>query len=198
MGDGVEEVVVAGVQHGVHHAAGDAKHGRTAVLDLDVEGAVAGLGVLDLAGVATGDEGRGAVVPAREVLGAAGVLAGRHGIGLGEEAEERDLGQAEGRDVGEGGEAHAVVQDGAEGDFPGEVEGAGEGDAKFLEHHPDEGGHGDAAVLDLHGTAPGEALRVLHEAEGIEEIKRTGVDTEAVGRAGCGAERTGRKVSAER
>ncbi|KAL7553751.1 hypothetical protein ACHAWF_017077, partial [Thalassiosira exigua] len=128
--DGVEEVVVARVEHGVHHAARDAQHGAATVLDLDVERAVAGVGVLDLAGVAPGDEGRGSVVPGGEVLGTSGVLPGGHGDRLGEEAEEGDLGEAEGGHVAEGGEAHAVVQHGAEGDLSGEVEGSGEGDAE--------------------------------------------------------------------
>ena len=89
--DGVEEVVVARVEHRVHHAAGDSKHGPAAVLDLNVEGAVTRVDVLDLSGVASGDEGRGAVVSGREVLGSSGVLAGGHGDSLGEEAEEKDL-----------------------------------------------------------------------------------------------------------
>ena len=92
MGDGVEEVVVARVEHGVDHAPGHAEHGATAVLDLNVEGAVAGLGVLDLAGVASGDERRGAVVATGEVLGSSGVLAGGHGNDLGKAAEEKDPG----------------------------------------------------------------------------------------------------------
>ena len=91
MGDGVEEVVVARVEHGVAHAAEDSKHGTTAVLDLNVEGTVTGIDVLDLSGVSSGDERRGAVVASRKVLGSSGVLAGGHGDGLGEEAEEGDL-----------------------------------------------------------------------------------------------------------
>merc|ERR1719232_1207668 len=91
VGDGVEEVVVAGVQHGVDHAPGDAQHGRAAVLDLNIEGAVAGLGVLDLAGVASGDERGGAVEAGGEVLGSAGVLGGGHGHGLRQATEEEDL-----------------------------------------------------------------------------------------------------------
>ena len=91
MGDGVEEVVVARVEHGVAHAAEDSKHGTTAVLDLNVEGTVTGIDVLDLSGVASRDERRGAVVASRKVLGSSGVLAGGHGDSLGEEAEESDL-----------------------------------------------------------------------------------------------------------
>merc|ERR1719464_176233 len=181
VGDGVEEVVVAGVEHGVDHAAGDSEHSGAAVLDLDVEGAVALLWILDLARVAAGDERRGAIIAAREVLGAAGVLAGRHSHDLGEAAEERDLGQPKGGNVGEGGKAHAVVQNGAERDVPGKVKRSGEGDAELLDHHADEGGHGNAAVLDLYGAAAGEALGVLHEAKRIEEVERTRVDAQAVG-----------------
>ena len=183
VGDGVEEVVVARVEHGVHHASSDTKHGTTAVLDLNVEGAVTSLGVLDLSRVASRDERRRAVVAAGEILGAASVLAGRHGHGLGNAAEEENLGQSEAGDVGEGGEAHAVVQDGAEGNVSGKVEGAGEGDAEFLDHHANEGSHGDATVLDLDGAAAGEALGVFHKAKGIEEVERTRIDTQTVGGA---------------
>ena len=91
VGDGVEEVVVARVEHGVAHAAEDSKHGTTAVLDLNVEGTVTGIDVLDLSRVASRDEWRGTVVASRKVLGSSGVLAGGHGNSLGKEAEESDL-----------------------------------------------------------------------------------------------------------
>ena len=39
-------------------------------------------------------------------------------------------------------------------------------------------------MLDLDGTTAGERVGVLDEAEGIEKIERSGVDTEAVGGAG--------------
>ena len=185
MGDRVEEVVVARVQAGVHHAPENSEHGGTSVLDLDVEGAVTGLGVFDLAGVSSGDEGRASVVSSGKVLGSTGVLSGGHGDGLGKESEEEDLDQSKGGDLGEGGETHAIVKDGGEGDFSGKVHRSWEGDAEFLDHHADEGSHGDAAVLDLDGAAASEAVGVLHEAEGVEEVERTGIDTEAVGGAGC-------------
>ena len=86
--DGVEEVVIARVEHGVHHAAGDSKHGSTAILDLNIEGTVTGVDVLDLSGVASRDEG---VVAGRKVLGSSGVLAGGHGDSLGKKAKEKDL-----------------------------------------------------------------------------------------------------------
>ena len=57
--DGVEEVVVAAVEHGVDHAPQHAEHGAAAVLDLDVERAVAGPDVLDLVEVAARNEGWG-------------------------------------------------------------------------------------------------------------------------------------------
>ena len=91
VGDGVEEVVVARVEHRVAHAAEDSKHGSTAVLDLNIEGTVTGIDVLDLSRVASRDERRGAVVASRKVLGSSGVLAGGHGNSLGKEAEESDL-----------------------------------------------------------------------------------------------------------
>jgi len=102
---------------------------------------------------------------AREVLGAAGVLRGGHGDRLGDAAEEEDLRQAEGRHVGERGEAHAVLEDVRELHRAVERERAGEGDAELLHHHAEERHHGDAAVLDLDRAAAGEALLVLpHEA----------------------------------
>ena len=184
VGDGVEEVVVARVKHGVNHAPSNSKHGATSVLDLDVEGAVTVIGVLDLAGVTSGDEGRAAVVPSGKVLGTSGVLSSRHGDGLGESTKEEDLGESEGGDVGEGGETHAVIQDGAERNISGEVEGSREGDSELLDHHADEGGHGDTSVLDLDGATTGEAIGILHQAKRIEEVQWTGIDAEAIGGAG--------------
>ena len=183
VGDGVEVVVVAAVEHGVNHAAGDTKHGTTSVLDLAVEGAVTLLNILDLGGegVSSGDGTRGSIVSTGEVLGASGVLAGGHGDGLGEEAEDGDLGKAEGGDVAEGGETGS---DGVEGDGSVKVDGTGEGDVKLLDHHADEGNHGDTAVLDLNGTTTGEGVGVLHESKGIEEVEGSGVDSEAIGGAG--------------
>ena len=93
VGDGVEVVVVAAVEHGVNHAAGDTKHGTTSVLDLAVEGAVTLLNILDLGGegVSSGDGTRGSIVSTGEVLGASGVLTGGHGDDLSGKSEDEDL-----------------------------------------------------------------------------------------------------------
>ena len=163
VGDGVEEVVVARVEHRVAHAAEDSKHGSTAVLDLNIEGTVTGINILDLSGVASRDERRGAVVASGEVLGSSGVLAGGHGDSLGKGAEESDLyggrpvrlmnreeevrrgtsthlGKSEGRNLGKSRETHAIIKDGRERNISGQVEGSREGDAELLDHHTDEGG----------------------------------------------------------
>ena len=186
MGDGVEEVVVARVEHGVAHASEDTKHGTTAVLDLDVEGAVTGLGVGDLGGerVSSGDGSGRSVVAARKVLGSSGVLVGRHGNSLGEGTEEGDLDETESGDGAQGSETHTVSEDTIEGVVSGEVEGSREGDAELLDHHTDEGRHGDTSVLDLDGTTTGEALGIVKETKGVEEVERTGVDTKTVGGTG--------------
>ena len=68
---------------------------------------------------------------------------------------KEDLGRPNGH-VGER-EAHAVLEDVRELDRAVEGHGAGEGDAELLDHHAEEGHHGDAAVLDLDGAAAGEA-----------------------------------------
>mmetsp|Transcript_14800 Transcript_14800/g.33402 ORF Transcript_14800/g.33402 Transcript_14800/m.33402 type:complete len:240 (-) Transcript_14800:308-1027(-) len=183
VGDGVEEVVVARVEHRVAHAAEDSKHGSTAVLDLNIEGTVTGINVLDLSRVASRDERRGAVVTSRKVLGSSGVLAGGHGNSLGKEAEESDLGKSKGRNLGKSRETHAIIKDGRERNISGQVEGSREGDAELLDHHTDEGGHGNTSVLDLNGTTAGERVGVLNKTEGIEKIERSGVDTKTVGRA---------------
>merc|ERR1712137_589268 len=112
MGDGVEEVVVARVKHGVNHASGDTKHGSTSVLDLNIEGTVTGFGVLDLARVSTGDGSCGSVVSGRKVLGSSGVLSSGHGNSLGDSSEKKDLGQTKSGHVGKSGETHTIVQDG--------------------------------------------------------------------------------------
>ena len=176
--DRVEEVVVARVDARVAHGAERAEHGRAAVLELARERARARGGVRDLLRerVAAGDGARRAVVAAREVLRAARVLRRRHGDGLGDAAEEEDLGEAERGHVRERREAHAVLEDVRELDRAVEGHGAGEGDAELLDHHAEERHHGDAAVLDLDGAAAGEALRVLeHEARGGD---RPGVDAD--------------------
>ena len=82
----------------------------------------------------------------------------------GTRVEESIIARA-GLNVGEGGEAHAVLEDVRE--LHGAVKGerAGERDAELLHHHAEERHHGDAAVLDLDRAAAGEALLVLpHEA----------------------------------
>ena len=43
-------------------------------------------------------------------------------------------------------------------------------------------------MLDLDGATTGEAVRVLHEAEGVPEVKRTGVNTKAIGGASVAVE----------
>merc|ERR1719460_3210043 len=78
-------------------------------------------------------------------------------------------GEAEDGDVGDGREAHAVLEDVRELHRAVEVDGAREGDAELLDDHADEGHHGDAAVLDLDGAAAREALLVLPErARGLD------------------------------
>mmetsp|Transcript_9033 Transcript_9033/g.22392 ORF Transcript_9033/g.22392 Transcript_9033/m.22392 type:complete len:229 (-) Transcript_9033:73-759(-) len=180
VGDRVEEVVVAGVQAGVHHAAGDTKHGGTSVLDLNIEGTVAGLRVFDLARVSSGDGSGGSVVTSRKVLGSSGVLSGRHGDGLGNSSEKNDLEKSEGRDGRKGRESHTVVKDGGERNFSLKVEGSREGDTKFLDHHTDEGSHGDTSVLDFDGTTTGEGVGVLSKSKRIEQVQRTRVDSKTV------------------
>ena len=100
--------------------------------------------------------------------------------------------RAEHGDVRDGGEAHAVLEDVRELHRAVEVDGAGEGHAELLDDHADEGHHGDAAVLDLDGTAAREALLVL--PEGARRLDRARVDAD-VGRrvdsrAGRGAAAT--------
>ena len=184
VGDRVEEVVVARVQAGVHHAAGDTKHGGTSVLDLDVEGTVTGLRVFDLARVSSRDGSGGSVVTSRKILGSSGVLSGRHGDGLGNSSEKKDLDKSEGRDGGKGRESHSVVKDGGERNFSLKVKGSREGDAKFLDHHTDEGSHGDTSVLDFDGTTTGEGVGILSKSKRIEKVKRTRVDSKTIRGAG--------------
>ena len=131
VGDGVEEVVVAGIEHGVDHGTGHAEHGGTAILNLYVELASALLGVGDLGvpRVASRNYVLFSVVARGEVLWATGVLGGRHRDELRNAAEECDLGQAERRHVGERGEAHAVLEHAAERHLAREVQAPGEGDA---------------------------------------------------------------------
>jgi len=180
VGDGVEEVVVARVQTGVHHAAGDTKHGGTSVLDLDIEGAITGFRVFDLAWVSSGDGSRGSVVTSRKILGSTGVLSGRHGDSLGDSSEKKDLGQTKSRDGREGRESHSVVQDGRERNISVEVKGSREGDSEFLDHHTDEGGHADTSVLDFDGTTTGEGVGILSKSKRIEKVKRTRVDSKTI------------------
>ena len=184
VGDGVEEVVVAGVQAGVHHAAGDTKHGGTSVLDLNIEGTVTGLRVFDLARVSSGDGSGGSVVTSRKVLGSSGVFGSRHGDKLSKSSEKGDLDKSEGRDGGKGRDSHTVVHDGGERNFSLKVKGSREGNSEFLDQHTDEGNHGDTSVLDFDGTTTGEGVGVLHESKGIEEVEGSGVDSEAIGGAG--------------
>merc|ERR1719201_3212821 len=168
VGDRVEEVVVARVHARVAHGAERAEHGGAAVLELARERAVAGRDVLDLRRerVAARDRARRAVVAAREILGAARVLAGRHGGRLGDEAERDDLEEAEARDVLERREAHAVLEDVRELDRAVERDRARERDAELLDHHAEERHHGDAAVLDLDRAAARERLLLLEEEAG--------------------------------
>jgi hypothetical protein len=98
-------------------------------------------------------------------------------------------GEAEDRDVRDGREAHAVLEDVRELDRAVEVDGAREGHAELLDDHADERHHGDAAVLDLDGAAAREALLVLPER--ARRLDRPGVDADVGrrvdGRAGRGA-----------
>ncbi|EJK68468.1 hypothetical protein THAOC_10347 [Thalassiosira oceanica] len=209
VGDGVEEVVVARVEHGVAHAAEDSKHGSTAVLDLNVEGTVTGINILDLSRVASRDERRGAVVASRKVLGSSGVLAGGHGDSLGKEAEEGDLFQGRpvrvmNRDrwkfvmrslltwtspkVGTLARAAKPMPSSRteeKGTSPAKSRDPGKNamEDEYSSIEPIVTHHGNTSVLDLNGTTAGERVRVLNEAEGIEKIEGSGVDTKAVGGA---------------
>ena len=188
MGDGVEEVVVARVEHRVHHASGDTQHSTTAVLDLDVQGTVTGFGVLDLARVSSRDGSTGSIISARKVLGSSGVLGGRHGDELGDSSEQEDLGESKSRHVAESGETHTVLEDVSERVVSSQVEASIDVEIELLDHHTDEGSHGNAAVLDLDSTTTGEGLGILSKSEGIEEIERTGVNSEAIRGAGISEE----------
>lgn len=182
MGDGVEEVVVARVQAGVHHASKNSKHGSTAILDLNIEGTVTGLRVFDLGGerVSSGDGSGGSVVTTGKVLGSSGVFVGRHGDNIGKSSEEKDLDESEGRDGGKGRESHSVVHDRGERNFSLKVEGSREGDSEFLDQHTDEGNHGDTSVLDFDGTTTGKGVSVLGKSKRIPEIQRTRVNSKTV------------------
>jgi len=182
VGDRVEEVVVARVQAGVHHASKNSKHGSTSVLDLNIEGTVTGLRVFDLGGerVSSGDGSGGSVVTTRKVLGSSGVFVGRHGDNISKSSENKDLDKSEGRDGGKGRESHSVVHDRGERNFSLKVKGSREGNSKFLDQHTDEGNHGDTSVLDFDGTTTGEGVGVLGKSKRIEEIQRTRVDTKTV------------------
>ena len=117
-------------------------------------------------------DGAGAAVEAGgQVLGAAGVLGGRHGDELRERAEDEDLGDAEGGDLGEGAEAGADVRElhGAV-----QVDGAREGHAELLHEHADERHHRDAAVLDLNGAAARERGDIVAQAERVEKAEGAG------------------------
>jgi len=188
VGDRVEEVVVARVQAGVHHAAGDTKHGSTSVLDLNIEGTVTGLRVFDLARVSSGDGSGGSVVTTRKVLGSSGVFGSRHGDGLGNSSEKKDLEKSEGRDGSKSRESHTVVQDGGERNFSLKVKGSREGDVKFLDHHTDEGSHADTSVLDFDGTTTGEGVGILSKSKRIEKVKRTRVDSKTVRGSGISSD----------
>ena len=93
VGDRVEEVMVARVEHGVDHRTRHTKHGSTAVLDFDVEDASAlfRVGNLRRAGVSTGDETLLAVVSTGKILWATRVLGRRYSFELGDRSEEHDL-----------------------------------------------------------------------------------------------------------
>jgi hypothetical protein len=186
VGDGVEEVVVAGVQAGVHHASEHTKHGGSSVLDLDVEGTVTGLRVFNLGGerVSSGDGSGGSVVTTRKVLGSSGVFTGRHGNNIGKSSENKDLDKSEGRDGGKSRESHTVVHDRGERNFSLEVKGSREGDSEFLDQHTDEGNHGDTSVLDFDGTTTGEGVGVLSKSKRVKEVQRTRVNSKTVGGSG--------------
>ena len=182
MRDGVEEVVVARVEARVHHAAGHTKHGTTSVLDLNVKGAVTGFGVFDLGGegVSSWDGSGGSIETTWKVLGTTSVLAGGHGDEFSGGTEKSNLGQSEGGDVAQGGETHTVIEDAGEGVVTGQVKGSWEGNAEFLDHHTDEGKHGDTSVLDFDGTTTGETIGVVKKTKGVEKVQGTRVDTKTV------------------
>jgi len=183
VGDGVEEVVVTRVEARVDHASEDTEHGGTSVLDLDIEGAVAFLGVFDLGleWVSSRDGVGGSIVTSWKILGSSGVFAGRHGDNIGESGEQDNLDDSEGRNGGNGRESHTVVEDRGERNISLKIEGSGEGDSEFLDQHTNEGNHGDASVLDFDGTTAGEGFGILGKSKRIEKVKRTRVDSESIG-----------------
>ena len=180
----VEEVVVARVEHGVHHGTSDTQHGGAAVLDLNIEGTVTLFDIKDLvlARVSTGDTSGSTVVTSRKVLGTSSVLVGRGGVELDDTGGEEDLGNSKRRNVGKCGETHTVLQDGVKVVLTIQGKATGEGDAGFLEDHTNKGSHGNTAVLDFNGTSAGEGIQVLGQAEGVEKVERTGVDTQTIRR----------------
>ena len=142
----------------------------------------------------TGDtQHGGTVVSSGKVLGSTRVLVGGGGVEFDNTGKQQDLGNTEKRNVGQSGEAHAILQDGIK--VVGAVHGkaTGEGNAQFLEDHTDKGGHGDTAVLDFDGTTTREGVQVRGQTKRVEQVERTGVDTQTIGGTGVTVERGGHR-----
>jgi len=148
----------------------DGNHGKTAVVELP-----AAL-LLKSVGVDAGEvEAREDDLGERSALGVVGALG--LGLELGNEDGADDLSLASEGD-GLPGIEGVHLGEGLEGDVRGEH--AGEVDARGLDHVAGGGKHGNAAVLELGGTEPGEGLfgSELSKAEGVEVLSGGGGATE--------------------
>ena len=186
VGDRVEEVVVARVKARMHHGTGYTQHSSSAILDLNIQLAIAFGSILNLVleWISSWNEWRRSIISSRQVLRSASVLARRHGNKLSQGTEQSNLYKSEGRDVGQGRETHTVLKNLREGVVSGQVKRSRESHSKLLNRHTNEGSHGNTSMLDLYGTTTGELIRggALNETKGIVKIQRTGVNSEAVRR----------------
>mmetsp|Transcript_5828 Transcript_5828/g.12278 ORF Transcript_5828/g.12278 Transcript_5828/m.12278 type:complete len:260 (-) Transcript_5828:78-857(-) len=159
----------------MHHGTGHTHHGGPSVLDFDIEGAITldGVGDLGLARVSSGDASGTSFVTSRKVLWSTSVLERGGGVKFDNSSEEEDLGKAKRGNVGQGGEAHAIIQDIGNWVFSLQVErSGGEGDSGFLEDHTNESSHGNTSVLDFDSTTTGEAFGIVDKTKRIEKSKR--------------------------
>mmetsp|Transcript_2525 Transcript_2525/g.4833 ORF Transcript_2525/g.4833 Transcript_2525/m.4833 type:complete len:223 (-) Transcript_2525:183-851(-) len=180
--DGVEEVVIARVKARVHHGTSDTKHSSTSILDLNIQCTITCIGILNLSSerVSSRDGSRGSIISAGKILGSSSVFASGHGNSFSQGTKKKNLDNSERRNVGKSRETHAILQDISEGVIASKVKRSGESDSQLLNHHTDEGSHGNTSMLDLDGTTTREALNIINETKGIEEVKRTRVNSKTI------------------